>query len=71
MKNKHLQWKSDDVTSNREIFDTDKTIARNFFIGDLPWYKKDLHGWPIETWKSQPIRSFLRIICQNIRKITG
>ncbi len=32
---------------------------------------KDKLGWPIEYWKSRPILSFIRIVCQNIRKITG
>lgn len=37
----------------------------------LSWWKKDRLGWPIETFKNKPIKSFLRIVCQNIRKITG
>ncbi len=37
----------------------------------LPWYLKDSLGWPIETFKGRPVTSFLRIICQNIRKVTG
>ena len=37
----------------------------------LPWYRKDRLGWPIETWKDRPVASFIRIVCQNIRKITG
>lgn len=37
----------------------------------LPWYRKDRLGWPIETVKSKPIKAFIRIVCQNIRKITG
>jgi hypothetical protein len=40
-------------------------------IKNLPWYRKDAFGWPIETFKGRPIKSFFRIVCQNIRKITG
>lgn len=37
----------------------------------LPWWRKDKLGWPIELWKDKPVKNFVRIICQNIRKITG
>ena len=37
----------------------------------LPWWHKDKLGWPIETFKGKPVKSAIRIICQNIRKITG
>lgn len=37
----------------------------------LPWWRKDSNGWPIETFKGRPVSSFIRIACQNIRKITG
>lgn len=37
----------------------------------LPWWRKDRLGWPIETFIGKPYKSALRIICQNIRKITG
>lgn len=43
------------------------SIRRNM----LPWWKKDRFGWPIESIKGQRFNSFMRIICQNIRKITG
>ena len=36
---------------------------------DRPWYKLDKLGWPIETFKGKPIKSFLRIIIQNFRKL--
>jgi hypothetical protein len=26
-------------------------------------------GWPIETFKGKPVKSAIRIICQNIRKV--
>lgn len=37
----------------------------------LPWWRKDKLGWPIETFKGRPLLSLIRIICQNIRKLTG
>lgn len=37
----------------------------------LPWYRKDKFGYPIETFKGKPVSSFIRIVCQNIRKIVG
>ncbi len=35
----------------------------------LPWWRKDALGWPIETFKGKPVKSAIRIICQNIRKV--
>lgn len=35
----------------------------------LHWWRKDSLGWPIETFKGRPISSFIRIVCQNIRKV--
>ena len=40
-------------------------------IKKLPWWRKDKYGWPIETVKDHLIKSGVRILCQNIRKITG
>lgn len=40
------------------------------FEPKYPWWRKDRYGWPIETFKDKPFKSALRIICQNIRKIT-
>jgi hypothetical protein len=40
-------------------------------IKKLPWWRKDKYGWPIETVKDHLIKSWVRILCQNIRKITG
>jgi|688.fasta_scaffold1347136_2 hypothetical protein len=37
-------------------------------IKSLPWYRKDKLGWPIETSENKPIRSFIRLVLQNIRK---
>ena len=35
----------------------------------LPWWRKDALGWPIATFKGKPVKSAIRIICQNIRKV--
>ncbi len=40
-------------------------------IAAMAWYRKDKYGWPIELYKGRPITNFIRIVCQNIRKITG
>jgi len=34
-----------------------------------PWYRRDRYGWPIETFKDRPIKSFIRLVCQNLRKL--
>jgi hypothetical protein len=36
----------------------------------LPWWRKDSLGWPIETFKGRPVCNFIRIVCQNVRKVT-
>lgn len=40
-------------------------------ISSLPWWRKDKDGWPVVTWQGRPFASFLRVVCQNIRKVTG
>lgn len=35
----------------------------------LPWWRKDALGWPIETFAGKPVKSALRIIYQNVRKV--
>jgi hypothetical protein len=57
---KEIEDKLDDLG-----FVTDKQIT------EMPWYLKDNMGWPIERFKNKPIKSFVRIVLQNIRKITG
>lgn len=37
----------------------------------LPWWRRGLGGWPIETYRGKPFKSALRIVLQNIRKLTG
>jgi hypothetical protein len=37
----------------------------------LPWWRTDKHGWPIETYIGKPVKSAVRIIFQNVRKVTG
>jgi len=36
---------------------------------NLPWYLKDKNGYPIEFQEGKG--RLVRIICQNIRKVTG
>lgn len=39
---------------------------------DLPWWRLDQHGWPIERITNRPAPYFwLRVLAQNIRKVTG
>jgi len=45
--------------------------GRRIPLNQLPWWRKDKLGWPIETFRGHPFHSFIRLICQNIRKITG
>jgi len=45
--------------------------ADRSWIDALPWWRKDNLGWPIVTYKGKPFKSALRILFQNIRKITG
>ena len=40
-------------------------------ITELPWWRKDKNGWPIETIKGRPFSACIRIVCQNLRKLTG
>ena len=35
-----------------------------------PWYRRDSYGWPIETIQGRPVHNFIRIVLQNIRKVT-
>lgn len=37
----------------------------------LSWWRKDRDGWPIETIKGRRLGSALRIVLQNVRKVTG
>lgn len=38
-------------------------------IDMLPWWRKDKLGWPITTFKNKPVKSAVRIILQNIKKL--
>ncbi len=40
-------------------------------LSRLSWWRKDRFGWPIETYKDRPFKSFVRLVFQNIRKVTG
>jgi hypothetical protein len=35
----------------------------------IPWWRKDSLGYPIETYKGKPVKSFFRIVIQNLRKL--
>lgn len=43
--------------------------GKQIFVKNLPWYRKDKLGWPIETYEGKPFKSFVRIMFQNIRKV--
>ena len=36
---------------------------------ELPWWRKTALGWPIETYEGKPVKSFFRLVLQNIRKV--
>ena len=38
-------------------------------VKDLPWHRKDRFGWPIETYKGKPFKSFVRLVVLNIKKV--
>lgn len=40
-------------------------------ITELPWWRIDMNGWPIETVKGHPFRNFVRLLIQNFRKLIG
>jgi hypothetical protein len=72
-----LYWEFDSERKrgNRSERDVFKGKMRHFATHGrnptLPWWRKDKDGWPITTWEGRPVASFTRILCQNIRKITG
>lgn len=37
----------------------------------IKWWRKDKFGFPIELIENRPKTNFIRVIIQNIRKITG
>ena len=61
----------DDMDKVEEVIIDIDTPRGIFHNTKLPWYKKDRLGWPITTFKNKPIKSVLRIIVQNIRKVIG
>lgn len=36
---------------------------------DIPWWRKDRYGWPIEIVRNHPMSAFFRIFFQNIKKL--
>jgi hypothetical protein len=47
---------------------SDLVVKAKDAIENLPWYRKQVSGWPIETYKDKPIKSFFRLVVQNLRK---
>lgn len=45
--------------------------GRLFKKKPLSWWRKDQYGWPIEWITNRPVLSALRLVLQNIRKVTG
>lgn len=39
------------------------------YIKHIPWYKKGHDGWPIELLQGKPVRNFVRLLLQNIKKL--
>lgn len=47
-------------------------VAEENRIKAMPWYLKDRDGWPIEFVKGRGHLSYwIRVACQNIRKVVG
>ena len=49
----------------------EKAEFTNSEIRDLPWWRKDKYGWPIELYTDKPVTNFGRIVLQNLRKSFG
>jgi len=56
------------MSKDRQMVDIGGQIVP---ITEIPWWRKDKNGWPIETIKGHPFSAFVRIVCQNIRKVIG
>lgn len=57
---------SDGIINSRQLHELCERIDRV-----MPWWRTDRDGRPIETFMGRPIQSFVRIVLQNLRKITG
>ena len=55
---------SDGIINSKQLHD----LCDRFDRIPPPWLM-DGNGWPIERFKGNPIKSFVRVIIQNFRKI--
>jgi hypothetical protein len=59
----HVQWQQANVP---------RGPLHQFFKQRYPWWAKDDMGWPIEHATNRPTWLYwLRVLFQNIRKVTG
>lgn len=52
----------------RKSLQTVEMDGKFVVLSDVPWWRKDKYGWPIETFKGKRLKSFTRIFLQNLRK---
>lgn len=55
---------SDGVINSKQLHE----LCERFDRVPAPWMM-DPNGWPIERFKGKPIKSFVRVVLQNVRKI--
>lgn len=46
-----------------------EALSKNMQVFEKPWFLVDKEGWPIELVEGRRLKSFTRILVQNIRKI--
>ena len=57
------------MTTDRELLESAQSWDR---MRKCPWYLRDNLGWPIEfDYSKGKLYRWIRIACQNIRKVTG
>ncbi len=57
---------SDGVINSKQLHELAARLEKH-----KPFWRVDKFGFPIDTFKGAPIRSVVRIVLQNIRKMTG
>lgn len=57
---------TDGVIDSKQLHE----LCARFDRVPAPWLM-DKQGFPIKQFKGKPIRSFIRVVLQNIRKLTG
>jgi hypothetical protein len=55
----------------KAFLSTTEDLSKTMQPFRLPWFLIDKDGWQIETVRGRRLKSFLRILVQNIRKIVG